>query len=147
MREERASLIRGATSIQQERYERNGEMETKNDRSIDAGLVAPGEYAPAGEAQGEDARFSAEQIAHGFEVAIDRVHRALAGEFGLDADGRVDSRQAQHLAEVILGDQPLAEQEAALMRVGAFTPRPDHGFGIGETPPGEESDKLEPAGS
>jgi hypothetical protein len=118
-----------------------------NDRGIDAGLVAPGEYAPAGEAQGEDARFSAEQIARGFEVAIDRVHRAMSGEFGLGASGRVDSRQAQHLAEVILGDQTLAEQEAALMRAGAFTPRPDHEWGVGETPPGEESDKLEPAGS
>jgi hypothetical protein len=117
------------------------------DRHINAGLVAPGEYAPAGEAQGEVARFSAEQIARGFEVEIDRVHRAMSGEFGLGADGRVDSRQAQHLAEVILGDQPLAEQEAALMRVGAFTPRPDHDWGIGETPPGEESDKLEPPGS
>ena len=115
-----------------------------NDRGIDAGLVGPGEYAPAGEAQGESGRFSAEESARGFEVAIDRVHRAMAGEFGIDADGRVDSRQAQHLAEVILGDQPLAEQEAALMRVGAFTPRPDHGWGIGESPPGEESDKLEP---
>jgi hypothetical protein len=118
-----------------------------DDRRINAGLQAPGEYAPAGEAQGEGASFSAEQIAHGFEVEIDRVHRAMAGEFGLGADGRVDSRQAQHLAEVILGDQPLAEQEAALMRVGAYTPRPDHGWGIGETPPGEESDKLEPPGS
>jgi hypothetical protein len=115
-----------------------------NDRSIDAGLVAPGEYAPAGEAQGEDALFSAEQIARGFEVEIDRVHSAMAGEFGLGADGKVDSRQAQHLAEVILGDQPLAEQEAALMRVGAFTPRPDHDWGVGETPLGEESDKLQP---
>jgi hypothetical protein len=111
---------------------------------INAGLEAPGEYAPAGEAQGEDARFSAEQIARGFEVAIDRVHRAMAGEFGLGEDGRVDSRQAQHLVEVILGDRPLAEQEAALMQVGAFTPRTDHDWGIGETPPGEESDKLEP---
>ena len=111
---------------------------------INAGLEAPGEYAPAGEAQGEGVRFSAEQIARGFEVAIERVHRAMAGEFGLGADGQVDSREAQHLAEVILGDQPLAEQEAALMRVGAFTPRPDHGWGIGESPPGEESDKLEP---
>jgi len=114
---------------------------------INAGLVGPGEYAPAGEAQGEVARFSAEQIARGFEVAIERVHRAMAGEFGLGADGRVDSRQAQHLAEVILGDQPLAEQEAALMRVGAFTPRPDHDWGVGETPLGEESDKLQPPGS
>ena len=115
-----------------------------NDGGINAGLVGPGEYAPAGEAQGEGARFSAEQIARGFEVAIERVHRAMAGEFGLGADARVDSRRAQHLAEVILGDQTLAEQEAALMRVGAFTPRPDHEWGIGETPPGEESDKLEP---
>jgi len=115
-----------------------------NEPRINAGLEGPGEYAPAGEAQGEDARFSAEQIAHGFEVAIERVHRAMAGEFNLGADGRVDSRQAQHLAEVILGDQTLAEQEAALMRLGAFTPRPDHEWGVGETPPGEESDKLEP---
>ena len=115
-----------------------------NDRDINAGLVAPGEYAPAGEAQGKAAHFSAEQIARGFEVEIDRVHRALSGEFGLAADGQVDSRQAQHLAEVILGDHPLAEQEAALMRLGAFTPRPDHNWGIGETPPGEESDKLDP---
>src|SRR3712207_858768 len=106
-----------------------------SDRTVDAGLVAPGEYAPAGEAQGEAARFSAEQIARGFEVEIDRVHRALSGEFGLGADGQVESRRAQHLSEVILGDKPLAEQEAALMRVGAFTPRPDHGWGIGETPP------------
>ena len=111
---------------------------------INAGLEAPGEYAPAGEAQGEHARFSAEQIARGFEVAIDRVHRAMAGEFRLDASGKVDSRQAQHLAEVILGGQPLAEQEAALMRVGVFTPRSDHDWGVGETPPGEESDKLDP---
>jgi hypothetical protein len=122
-------------------------MDTMDHRHINAGLEAPGEYAPAGEAQGEDARFSAEQIARGFEVEIDRVHRALSGEFGLATDGRVDSRQAQHLAEVILGDQPLAEQEAALMRLGTFTPRPDHEWGVGETPPGEESDKLEPAGS
>jgi hypothetical protein len=114
---------------------------------INAGLEAPGEYAPSGEAQGEGARFSAEQIARGFEVEIGRVHHAMAGEFGLGADDRVDSRQAQHLAEVILGNLTLAEQEAALMRVGAFTPRPDHEWGVGETPPGEESDKLDPPGS
>ena len=118
-----------------------------NERGINAGLVGPGEYAPSGEAQGESARFSAEQIARGFDVAIERVRRAMAGEFGLGADDRVDSRQAQHLAEVILGDRTLADREAALMRVGAFTPRSDHEWGVGETPPGEESDKLEPAGS
>jgi hypothetical protein len=118
-----------------------------NDRYINAEMVAPGEYAPAGEAQGEDARFSAEQIARGFEVEINRVLRAMSGEFGLGGHGRVDSWQAQRLAEVILADQPLAEREAALMRLGAFTPRPDHDWGIGESPPGEESDKLEPPGS
>ncbi len=113
-----------------------------NDRTVNAGLVAPGEYAPAGEAQGETARFSAEQIARGFEVEIDRVHHAMSGEFGLGADGRVDSRQAQHLAEVILGDEELAEREAALMRLGAFTPRPDEEWGIGDRPPGQESDRY-----
>src|SRR5215210_3044130 len=107
-----------------------------NDRQITAGLVAPGEYAPAGEAQGEDAHFSAEQIARGFEVELDRVHYAMSGEFGLGADSRVDSRQAQHLAEVILGDQPLAEPESARMRLGAVTPRPYHDWGIAERPPG-----------
>jgi hypothetical protein len=109
---------------------------------IAAGFVAPGEYAPAGEAQGIAATFSAAQVAGAFAVAVDRVHRALAGEFALGPDGRVDSRQAQHLVEVILGDHPQAEQQAALMRLGAFTPRPDHDWGIGEAAPGEESDRV-----
>lgn len=109
---------------------------------IAAGFVAPGEYAPAGGAQGTTATFSAAQVAGAFAVAIDRVHRALAGELGLGSEGRVDSRQAQHLADVILGDQPQAEQQAALMRLGAFTPRPDHDWGIGEAAPGEESDRV-----
>jgi hypothetical protein len=43
---------------------------------------------------------------------------------------------------VIIGDLPLAEQEAALMKLGAFTPRTDHDWGLGESPPEEESDKL-----
>lgn len=107
-----------------------------------AGIVGPGEYAPAGEAQGQAATFEAAAIAGAFGVNPDRVERALAGEFGLPPDGRVDSRQAQHLAEVILGDQPQAEREAALMQLGAFTPRPDHGWGIGEAAPGEESDRV-----
>jgi hypothetical protein len=107
---------------------------------VEAGIVAPGEYAPAGEAEGEAAVFTAEQIAGSFDVAVERVHRALAGEFRLGPNCGVDSRQAQHLAEVILGDQPLAEREAALMRLGAFTPRADHSWGIGEA--AEESDKV-----
>ena len=113
-----------------------------SESEIAAGFVAPGEYAPAGEAQGTAATFSAEQIAAAFAVALDRVQRALSGEFGLGPDARVDSRQAQHLAEVILGDQPQAGQQAALMRLGAFTPRPDHDWGIGEAAPGEESDRV-----
>jgi len=112
------------------------------DATTDAGMVGPGEYAPAGEAEGEQATFTAEQVAEAFAVAIDRVQRAMAGEFGLDADGRVDSRHAQHLAEVILGDQPQAEQMAALIGLGAYTPRPDHDWGIGEAAPGEESDRV-----
>jgi hypothetical protein len=107
-----------------------------------AGNVAPGEYVPAGEGQGLGAAFTADQVAAAFGVAIDRVHRAMAGEFNLGADGRVDSRQAQHLAEVILGDEELAEREAALMRLGAYTPRADQDWGLGETAPGEESDRY-----
>jgi hypothetical protein len=112
------------------------------DTPIEAGIVGPGEYAPAGEAQGEDRTFSAAQVAGAFGVDVERVHRAFAGEFGMGPGGRVDSRGAQHLAEVIIGDLPLAEQEAALMKLGAFTPRTDHDWGLGESPPEEESDKL-----
>ena len=111
-------------------------------QEIDAGLVAPGEYAPAGEAQGRGETFAAQAIAAAFGVATDRIHKALAGEFALAPDALVDSRQAQHLAEAILSDQPQAEREAALMQLGAFTPRPDHDWGIGEAAPGEESDKV-----
>ena len=100
------------------------------------------EYAPAGEAQGQGARFTAPQVADAFGVAVERVHRALAGEFGLGPDAAADSRQAQRLAEVLLGDLPLDRQQAALMRLGAFTPRPDHDWGMGETAPGEESDRF-----
>lgn len=111
---------------------------------VDAGLTGPGEYRPAGEAQGEEATFSAADIAEAFDVAVERVHHAFAGEFDLAPDDRVDSRQAQGLAEVILGDQPLDRQQAALMKLGAFTPRTDHDWGAGETAPGEESDRIRP---
>ena len=109
---------------------------------IAAGIEAPGEYAPAGEAQGEAATFSAEQVGRAFDVAMERVHRAMEGEFGLESSAQVTSRQAQHLAEVILGDQPLDMREAALMRLGAFTPRADHDWGVGEAAPNEESDRV-----
>lgn len=103
---------------------------------------ADGDFVPAGEDQGIGSRFGAEQVAGAFGVAIDRVHRAMAGEFNLGAGARVDSRQAQDLAEVLLGDEQLAEREAALMRLGAFTPRTDDTWGIGDEPPGVESDRY-----
>lgn len=109
---------------------------------IEAGLIAPGEYAPAGEAQGQGSSFAAEQIATAFGVDAASVHRAMATELGLGSADRVDSRQAQHLAELLLPRLPLAEREAALMRLGAFTPRVDHDWGIGEAAPGEESDRA-----
>jgi hypothetical protein len=46
------------------------------------------------------------------------------------------------LAEVLLPDEPLDRREAALMRLGAFTPRRDADWGLGDAPPGEESDRL-----
>lgn len=110
--------------------------------NVAADVVGPGEYAPAGEAAGEDRTFSLADVAAAFAVDPDRVRRAFAGEFRLGDGGRVDSRQAQHLAEVMLTDLPLAEREAALMQLGAFTPRPDQIWGIGETAPGEESDRY-----
>jgi len=111
-------------------------------REPEAGIVAPGEYAPAGELQGIGVRFSAAQVARSFNVAVERVHNAMAGEFGLEPTATVDSRQAQHLAEVILTEEPLDVREAALMTLGAYTPRPDQDWGVGETAPGEESDRY-----
>lgn len=117
-----------------------------NTTPIRTDLSDDGEYAPAGEAQGVDATFSADQVAGAFEVARDRVIRAIDGEFGMGPDGQVDSRQAQHLAEVIIGDQPQDKQMAALMQLGAYTPRSDEVYGRGEAAPADESDKLERQG-
>jgi hypothetical protein len=110
---------------------------------VDAGIAAPGEYAPSGEAQGEVRTFSRDDLAAAFGVTTDRVSAAMQGEFGLAADARVTSVQAQDLAEALLTDEPLDVREAALMTLGAFTPRPDHSWGVGEAAPGEESDKVE----
>ena len=100
------------------------------------------EYVPAGEAQGQGARFTGSQVADAFGVELARVHRALAGEFNLGPEAVTDSKQAQQLAEVLIGDLPLDRQQAALMELGAFTPRGDHDWGFGETAPGEESDRF-----
>lgn len=102
-----------------------------------------GEYTPAGEGQGQDRTFSADEVARAFDVDVSRVQNAFEGEYGIGPDGQVDSRQAQELAEIFLGDLPLDGQQAALMTLGAFTPRPDD-IEASATPkaPGEQSDKL-----
>ncbi len=102
----------------------------------------PDEHMRAGETQGVPRRFFADQVAAAFDVSVDRVERAMAGEFGMDAGDTVDSRQAQQLAEVLLGDLSLGERQAGLMRLGAFTPRTDDDWGLGDTAAGEESDRL-----
>jgi hypothetical protein len=105
-----------------------------------------GEYTPAGEDQGKYRSFTAEQVADAFGVEVQRVHNAFAGEYGLSPDGKVSSVQAQALAEIFLGDLPLDGQQAALMTLGAFTPRSDD-VEATATPkaPGEQSDKLRPS--
>jgi hypothetical protein len=115
------------------------------DPNIAAGLAGPGEYAPAGEAQGERASFAAAQVAAAFGIALETVQRAMDAELGRGGAERLDSRQVQHLAELLLPHLPLAEREAVLMSLGAFTPRADHDWGIGEAAPGEESDRVVPA--
>lgn len=111
--------------------------------AIDAGIAAPGEYVPAGEAQGEARTFSRGELAVAFGVTADRVAAAMQGELGLAADARVTSAQAQDLAEALLSEEPMDVRQAALMTLGAFTPRPDHEWGVGEAAPGQESDKVE----
>ena len=49
------------------------------------------DYIPAGEGQGLHTHFSAEQVANAFGVAVERVHRAFAGEFNLEPEAKVVS--------------------------------------------------------
>ncbi len=115
-----------------------------NDRErLAHGMEATEQGRPAaGETQGIGETFDAPSVARAFDVAEERVHNALRGEFQLGPDGRVDSKQAQQLAEVLLGDQPMDQQMAALMRLGSFTPRPDDAWGFGDKAPGEQSERL-----
>lgn len=123
-------------------------MDSDNKRSQEQGRpmhvgVVGDENHPPGEDQGLNTEFTASAVAEAFGVDIDRVYKAMQGEFGLDERGTVDSRQAQHLAEVILGDQPMDQQEAALMQLGAYTPRADTIEATAtEKPAGELSDRL-----
>lgn len=102
-----------------------------------AGFVAPGDYAPAGEAQGAGDTFSAEQLADAFRVRIGRVHDAMRGEYGLGPGERVTNKQAHDLLEALLPEAPLEQREAMLMELGAFTPRRDAEYGIGDASPEE----------
>lgn len=115
---------------------------TDRDR-LGTGVEATDEgRSAAGETQGVNDTFDAPSVAKAFDVAEERVHNALQGEFRLGPDARVNSKQAQQLAEVLLGDQPMDQQMAALMRLGSFTPRPDDAWGFGDKAPGEQSERL-----
>jgi len=100
-----------------------------------------GVYIEAGEDASPNRTFSVDQIAEAFDVARDRVVRAIAGEFDLGPESSLTSRNAQDLVEVLLGDLPIDQREAALMKLGAFTPRSDADWGLGSGPPDEESDR------
>jgi len=116
---------------------------SSNERSRDVVNARRGEYTPAGEDQGRYRKFTSQQVADAFGVEIERVRNAFKGEFGLGDEGKINSQQAQDLAEIFLGDLPLDGQQAALMKLGAFTPRSDDTEATA-TPkaPGEQSDKL-----
>jgi hypothetical protein len=104
------------------------------------------EYTPAGEGQGKSSTFTADQVAKAFNVDIERVHRAMHGEFQLGPTASITSRQAQELVEDLLPDKPLDKRQAALMELGAYSPRYDEIEGtVSEKPPGEESDRIRPS--
>lgn len=115
-------------------------------RSGDVVSARTGEYTPAGEGQGKYRKFTAREVADAFEVEERRVHDAFKGEYNLEPDGKITSTQAQELAEIFLGDLPLDGQQAALMNLGAFTPRTDDTEATA-TPKarGEQSDKVRPS--
>jgi hypothetical protein len=107
----------------------------------DSRRTPEGVYIEAGEDVGPERVFSADEIAGAFRVERERVVRAMAGELGLSAGDRVTSTGAQELVEVLLGERPMDERQAALMTLGAFTPRRDAEWGLGSGPPNEESDR------
>jgi hypothetical protein len=98
--------------------------------------------APKGETNAPNLQFTAGMVANAFDVEQERIERAMRGEFGLNADDVISSHEAQQLAEIVLAERPLGEREAALMRLGAYTPRSDVEWGLGDTFKGEESDRL-----
>ena len=110
----------------------NTNLNSDNDRA----------YVEAGERSLAPKSVAADQVAEAFGVDRSRVLAALAGEFGLGPNARIDGAMAQQLADVLLGDLPMDRQEAALLALGVFTPRRDAVEGIGSEPPREESDRL-----
>ena len=70
-------------------------------------------------------------------TGIGRVHDAMRGEYDLGPGERVSSAQAQELLEALIPEAPLDQREAMLMELGAFTPRRDDDWGIGEASPEE----------
>jgi hypothetical protein len=114
-----------------------GPTDGRDPETPDAGFVSPGEYAPAGEAQGIGDTFSAEQLADAFRVRIGRVHDAMRGEYDLGPADQITSQQASELLEALLPEAPLDQRQAMLMELGAFTPRGDVERGIGESSPEE----------
>ena len=86
-------------------------MDDAHTREPELQNIAGSEHDPPGETGGVDALFSAEAVADAFEVDINRIYEALAGEFGFGPAGTIDSRQAQHLTDVVLGDQPQADRK------------------------------------
>ena len=65
-------------------------------RSGDVVGARTGEYTPAGEGQGQNSTFSAQQVADAFRVEIGRVHNAFQGEFGLGSDGAIGRPGRMH---------------------------------------------------
>ena len=100
-----------------------------------------GMYIEAGEDVSPARRFSADEVANAFGVEKERVLRAMRGEFGLGPEATIDDKQAQDLVEVLFGDLPFDQREAATMKLGAFTPRRDAEYGLGSGPPEVESDR------
>jgi hypothetical protein len=118
------------------------EVDQGGDAVSNAPVTRTTTEVPTGEDQGVGRHFTAKMIGMAFGVDEARVVRALEGELGLTPEAEVDSRHAQELAEVLLVDQPLDQRQAALMRLGAFTPRSDVEWGLGDARPGEESELL-----
>lgn len=96
---------------------------------------------PAGEGESPRKTTTVDEVAAAFGVDRERVAKAVFGEFRIGADSVLSARQVQHIAEVMLADQPLGVRTAAVMETGVYTPRPDDDFGLGSGEPSEESDR------